>query len=347
MNQYFDKVVGTGGIGIGMLFHTDDDRTLGRSESRLVTLSDAKDYCKLHIVFHYIATILTPGKRVIPVGCVGTDSNGERLIHQMQQCGMDTSFVSRETDYPTAISVCLQYPDKEGCNFTAKNGAGEAVTPEYIRTSLERIGIDEHTIVAAIPEVSLESRTELLRMGKERGSYCVLSFAAAEGGQVREQRLLRDCNLLAVNEEEALSILTEPVPRERLAESMYQYASTLNPDITVMVTCGKHGAFVCDQHGTETVAPLTSQVVNTAGAGDAFLGGTISALALGYPLKKGCHDVRLGETPLKTAPEFGALCAGMAVESPDSIAEQVNANTIAERCREQNLPNEFGFLPTK
>ena len=55
MSLKYNKVLGIGGIGVGMLFHTDINETLGRSESRLVELSEAKDYCKLHIVFHYIA----------------------------------------------------------------------------------------------------------------------------------------------------------------------------------------------------------------------------------------------------------------------------------------------------
>lgn len=339
----FNKIVGTGGIGTGMLFHTDDNRTLGRSESRLVILSDAKDYCKLHIVFHYIAVMLTPDKKVYPIGCVGRDSAGEQLISQMQQSGMDTDFVDKREDYPTAISVCLQYPDKEGCNFTASNGAGEAVTPEYIRSCMERIGVDEHTIVAAIPEVSLESRMELLRIGKEKGSFCVLSFAAAEGGWVRENDLLRYCDLLAVNEEEAEAILERKAAASELPYLLYRYATTLNPNITVLITCGKEGAFVCDQDGIEQIFPFPAKAINTTGAGDAFIGGTISAFALGYPFKKGRQDHCFGESSLRTAPEFGTVCAGMAVESPDSIAMEVTTENMIERLKKLGIQSEFWF----
>ncbi len=340
----FDKAVGTGGIGVGMLFHTDDDRTLGRSESRLVRLSGAKDYCKLHIVFHYIAKLLAPEIKVLPVGCVGEDAAGERLVSQMQQCGMGLSYVEKRRDYPTAISVCLQYPDKEGCNFTASNGAGEAVTREYIERCLREIAPNERTVVAAIPEVSLESRMRLLQIGKENGSYCVLSFAAAESGWVRKNELLRYCDLLSVNEEEALSLIAEEVPSDRIPERLYHYAAALNPEITVLVTCGKKGAYVCDKNGAERINPFPAKAVNTSGAGDAFLGGTIAAFALGYPLKKGGSDSAFGETALKAAPEFGAICAGMAVESPDSIAMDVSKEAISKRLHELGLHSEFYFI---
>ena len=277
MKRTFNQVIGTGGIGVGMLFLTDDDRTLGRSESRLVRLSDAKDYCKLHIVFHYIAAILTPKAKVFPIGCVGSDSAGERLIGDMRRAGMDTSYVSRVVKYPTAVSVCLQYPDKEGCNFTASNGAGEAVTPEYIHTCLSQMKLGPETIVAALPEVSMESRLELLQYGYEKGSFCVLSVTAGEAEQLRELGLLQYCKLLAVNLEEAEAISGGKATPEETARGLYEYAKKINPEIRILVTCGKDGAYALDSVAMEFVPSISASAVNTTGTGDAFLGGTIAA----------------------------------------------------------------------
>lgn len=331
MKQKFNQVIGTGGIGVGMLFLTDDNRTLGRSESRLVRLSDAKDYCKLHIVFYYIAAILTPKAKVFPVGCVGSDSAGERLIGEMHRVGMDTAYVSRVVKYPTAVSVCLQYPDKEGCNFTASNGAGEAVTPEYIHTCLNQLKLGPETIVAALPEVSMESRLELLRYGHEKGSFGVLSVTAGEAEQLKELGLLQYCGLLAVNLEEAAAISGDKGTPEETARGLYEYAKKFNPSIRVLVTCGKDGAYSFDSATMERIPSVSASAVNTTGAGDAFLGGTIAALALGYPFRKDHDDCRYGKTALASAPELGTLCAGMAVESEDSIAMQVTRENLSER----------------
>ena len=46
----YDYVVGTGGIGSGILFRFSDNITLGRNESRLAELMDVRDFCKLHII---------------------------------------------------------------------------------------------------------------------------------------------------------------------------------------------------------------------------------------------------------------------------------------------------------
>lgn len=343
MKQVYEKVIGSGGIGTGMLFLSDENQTLGRSESRLVRLSDAKDYCKLHIVFHYVAAILAPEKKVCPIGGVGMDSAGERLLAEMRQAGMDTTFVKETAELPTTVSVCLQYPDKEGCNFTASNGAGQSVTPEYIRACLEKASVDSGTIVAAIPEVSMESRLELLRYGHENGSFCALSVAAGEAGWLREHELLRFCDLLSVNLEEAMAIAEADGDADDVLNRLRAYAMQYNPDIRLIVTCGKDGALVSDAEGTDHIPALPSNPVNTTGAGDAFFGGTLAALALGYPFRKGRNDNRFGETALASAPEFGALCAGMAVESPDSIALQVTMERIRSRIETAGWNTEAWF----
>ena len=46
-SKKFDYVVGTGGIGTGILFKFQENTTLGRDESRFAKLADAKDYFAL------------------------------------------------------------------------------------------------------------------------------------------------------------------------------------------------------------------------------------------------------------------------------------------------------------
>lgn len=351
----FNRVIGTGGIGTGLFFVTDNNQTLGRSESRLVTLTDAKDYCKLHIVFHYIARMLSPKKQVLPIGCVGKDAQGASLIEEMQQSGMDTTYVAASPDLPTPISICLQYPDKEGCNFTAANGAGQEVTPAFIEDALQKIAPDKKTIVMAIPEVSLKSRETLLKIGRRNGCFNILSFVVQEAAYVKEHDWLSIADLVSVNEEEAAALLKLLSPcrqdlpltlstEKDLIEDLFSYASTLNPSITLIMTVGRDGAFVCNSQGIEHLPPFPANVVNTTGAGDAFIGGTTAALAMGYPLMKGHSDETFGASLLTSAPEFGSLCAGLAVEEADSIALGVTPENILKRLRNMGLTQDFDRL---
>src|SRR5512143_884525 len=94
----YRMLAGVGGIGSGMFFALDGNHTLGRNESRPGRLLDVRDYCKLHIISHYVAVLLRAdpsGKPflVLPIGRVGNDAIGLRLLDEMRDAGMDTRHV--------------------------------------------------------------------------------------------------------------------------------------------------------------------------------------------------------------------------------------------------------------
>lgn len=343
-NVGYYKIVGTGGIGMGMLFHSETMDTLGRSESRMVTLSDARDYCKQHIVFYYLAAITKEYSEVYPIGFVGNDANGKNLIAEMRREGMDTRFVGICENEPTMISICLQYPDKEGCNFTARNNAAIHVTPQYIKHCMNEISVNSQTIVAVIPEVSVESRMEMLKIGKDKNAFTVLSIPVAEAEAFEAENAFAYCDLLSLNHEEAQAVLKQNVSGEELVKRLYRYLKNFNQNIQLLVTCGNKGAYSATRKGVEYIPPLPGRAVNTTGAGDAFLGGTLAGLARGLPLQKGISDSCFGESPLQSAVEMGTLCAGMAVESEDSIAFDVTLETIKERIEKNNWEKETWFI---
>ncbi len=334
-NTPYTKVVGTGGIGTGMLFISDEDRTLGRNESRLVLLSDAKDYCKQHIVLYYTSVLLSGTATVYPIGCVGRDAVGTALLAEMMGSGMNVDYVSQSAQLPTTISFCLQYPNKDGCNITAYNGASASVTPQTVREAMGAIGIDSRTLVVAIPEVSVETRLEMVKYGSHHGAYCALSIPEAEAETFLQSGALQYVDLLAVNEREALALAPGEGGHEELVLRLYAMLTSFRPSASLMVTCGKDGAYTVQASRLEHVPVLPVEAVNTTGAGDAFLGGTLAGLCLGFPLQKGCTDTWFGETPLHSAAELGAICAGMAVESIDSIAYGVHRQGIRARIQQQ------------
>lgn len=340
----YNKIVGTGGIGIGMLFHSESMETLGRSESRMVVLSDARDYCKQHIVFYYVSILAKDFSEIYPIGFVGDDTNGRNLIAEMQREGMNTRFIGICKNEPTMLSICLQYPDKDGCNFTAKNNATAYVTPEYIDDCLDRICIDDKTIMVVIPEVPIESRIEMLKRGRRDHAYNVLSVPSAEAELFTNANAFSMVDLLAVNEEEAQAILKKDLKEKELAISLYRVLVKQNPMISLIVTCGARGAYSVIEANAEFIPPLPGKAINTTGAGDAFLGGTVAGIAKGLALQKGHSDKYFGETTIRSAVELGTLCAGMAVESKDSIAFEVTPETVNNRIVEYKWGTESWFI---
>src|SRR5580692_2133900 len=208
----FSHVIGVGGIGTGTLIELEGDETLGRTESRMGRLLNARDYCKLHIVEHYIAVLLgAPGGgnscRVMAVGNVGNDDAGIALMREMANAGIDSGYVRVESNYKTLFSVTFLYPDKSGGNITINNSAASELDQAQLdqcRGELETAG--SRAIALCLPEVPLEARSEFLRIATECGNFRIASFAAREMEAVRSRNLLSRVDLLALNREEAASL---------------------------------------------------------------------------------------------------------------------------------------------
>src|SRR5665647_3611099 len=83
----FTGIIATGGIGSGKFFQLNGNHTLGREESRSGHFLDIRDYCKQHIILHYIKVLLGPSFSVIPVGKIGDDDIGQILYNEMNETG--------------------------------------------------------------------------------------------------------------------------------------------------------------------------------------------------------------------------------------------------------------------
>lgn len=298
----YDKVYGIGGIGYGILFKLESNHTLGRDESRLGFLTDYKDYCKCHIILHYIA-VLSDAK-VYPMGIVGCDQIGENILSDMKKFGLDIQYIKKDPEVPTMFAVCFQYPDGSGGNITTKNSACNLVDETFIDSCM--FDPDASTIILAVPEVSLASRKSMLKRGKQAGSFCAASFLSAEAQDFIQLHMPELCDLIAINIDEALALIKHGNSKAEIAKKAAERLQEINPNLSVIVTAGSEGAYLFHQHSQAFIPAEKTKVISTAGCGDALLGGTLAALIQGKTLEE--------------AVCYGSKVARFAVESPDSIA---------------------------
>jgi sugar/nucleoside kinase (ribokinase family) len=334
----FSHVIGVGGIGTGTLIELDGDETLGRTESRMGRLLDARDYCKLHIVEHYIAMLLgTPGGsdscRVMAVGNVGRDDAGIALMREMADAGIDSGYIRVEPNCRTLFSVSFLYPDKSGGNITINNSAAgefDQAQLDQCRTELESAG--PRAIALCLPEVPLEARSEFLRIATECGNFRIASFAAREMEAVRSRNLLSRVDLLALNREEAASLgaVTNRVHgKHEVLEKCLQVAQAANPDIVLIVSAGLEGVDVFDQGAISHHAAVPTKVVSSAGAGDALLGGVIAGMVLGMPLVRRTHEHN-GQDAGESAIDLGLLVAAFSLTSAHTIHPGFTVQALRE-----------------
>ncbi|PWU44878.1 hypothetical protein DLJ46_23710 [Micromonospora globispora] len=327
MNPTYDVVVATGGIGSGMFLALHGDRTLGREESRAATLLDQRDYCKQHIVCHYVQRLLGSDVRVVPIGKVGDDAPGRDAVAEMRAVGMDTSFVT-VAPRPTLFSVCFLYPDGGGGNITTAGSASDCVEPDDIRRAAPVFAEHQGSgIAVALPEVPLAARAALLDLATDAGFRRVATFVSQEWEPVLDAGLLTEVDVLAVNLDEAAALAdtsAEGASGADVLEAVRRRLRSVNPRLSVVVTAGRQGSWAWDGREVSHAAALDVDVASTAGAGDAHLAGLVVAIARGLPLA--------------TANRYAALLSGLKVTSRHTINPDVTPERVREAARSVRWP---------
>ena len=309
----YRAMIGVGGIGSGSFFRMNGNHTLGREESRSGYFLEQQDYCKLHIISHYVKELSGPGFEVIPVGRLGNDEVGRRLFEEMKSVGFDMSCTELLADSQTMFSFCFLYPDGSGGNLTAADSACSKLNPDSI---LKAEGSFKKYrgkgIALAAPEVSIDVRLKLLDLATEYRFFRAASFTSVEIPVVLEENVLQKIDLLAINMDEASALTKyksdETKPSANVA-AVIRICSEKNPNIQISVTDGKNGSWCWDGRSMQHLPTLDVQVVSTAGAGDAHLAGLLTGLAEGFTL----HE----------AHETAVLIAGLSVTSPHTINKQI------------------------
>lgn len=321
----FRQLVGVGGLGTGMFFALEGDRTLGRNESRLGSLLDVRDYCKLHIVTHYVAKLLGASQGrfpVVPIGKVGDDAAGAFVLRELRAVGIDTRFVEVVAGKPTLFSVCFQYPDGSGGNITTGNSAAAELSEQDIdRAESLFQSVGPRTIALLVPEAPLASRHHFLVVARQKGVFSAASFVSGEIADAKRLGMFDQLSLVSLNEEEAAELVGEdftPDSPEVLLDRLFRLVVSTYPQLGVVMSAGKKGAYFIDRSGWSHSPSPRVEVASTAGAGDCLLGGVLAAMAAGIPLP---HAGRRTVTQLglENALDFGVLLASYKVSSPHTI----------------------------
>lgn len=332
----FRQLVGVGGLGTGMFFALEGEHTLGRNESRLGSLLDVRDYCKLHIVTYYVAKLLGASQArfpVVPIGKVGDDAAGAFVLREMRAVGVDTRFVEVVAGKPTLFSVCFQYPDGSGGNITTANSAAAELAEEDIdRAESLFQSVGPRTIALLVPEVPLASRRHFLAVTAQSGAFSAASFVLGEIADAKRLGMFGQLSLVSLNEEEAAELVDEaftPATPEVFLDRLFRLVTLTYPQLGVVMSAGKDGAYFIDRSGWSHAPAPRVAIASTAGAGDCLLGGILAAMAAGIPLPHA--RPRAGTQPvLENALDFGVLLASYKVSSPHTIHPDASLDELLQ-----------------
>lgn len=283
----YRALIGTGGIGSGTFFAFKGDHTLGREESRAGRFLDRRDYCKQHIIEHYVQVLLGKPFETIAIGRVGQDEPGRQMLAEMRDAGLSVQHVEQLPGDQTLYSICFVYPDGTGGNLTVDNSASDKVDADLVRRAepdfARFAGIG---MTLAAPEVPLPARAALLRLGRRYRFFNTASFTSGDLRTPEARDMLPLVDFLAINIDEAATLASIPAdgPAPAIAQAAIHALQAIQPEIRCSITAGKQGSWTWDGRSLSFCPTYNVEVASTAGAGDSFCGGMLVGIAAGLAL---------------------------------------------------------------
>lgn len=235
------------------------------------------------------------------VGNLGSDGAAMTITEAIAgEENLHRDFLTSQTgpgDEPgTPTGQAMIQISKDGDNaIVLIAGANATITTEHVTEALE--SLTSADVVVCQREIPDPVTGHALALAKEKGATTVLNLAPATS----DTSLLAHVDLLIVNETEAATLLgstpTAPEPETALAGAIHDRFG-----LSTILTAGPDGAYIAAGGETSHINAITCDVVDTTGAGDAFVGATAALLAEGADLARATSYGIAAATAACTAP---------------------------------------------
>jgi sugar/nucleoside kinase (ribokinase family) len=252
-------------------------------------------------------------------GLIGDDANGKIILDAFAADQMDTSAVEVVKGALSSLTWIPVDAKGERCIYMFPNVTAQ-VTPEQIRTRFAayiRQAKHFHTEASQLP---LKPVLEAMRVAKSAGVKVIFDLDVdptyfVEAGLGSQEELMEALKLTDVLKpcKAAARELTQKDDYNAIAEKLI----SLGPRV-VAITMGSEGCLIATDHSSVHRPAFTVKVVDTTGAGDAFMGGLSYALLQGWS-----HD---------RVAAFANACAAL-------CCTQVGARAMAHRQAVEDLVN--------
>ena len=276
------------------------------------------------------------------IGCLGRDKFGEKFINKFNELGVNINFVQLANNFPTRIVKVNRdiNGDRYFSGFDARSKsifADEALNKNSIEkdyNSLEKLFLETKYFVTGTnilsSSISTESINYLLSIAKKFDVKVVIdlnwrevfwdysTFSSNTSQQERVdlvKRYLNAADILKLAREEALMFFENDNPSE-ISERTLKRSDVIITDGSNPIVWSING------FQGKTEVPNSSQIVDTTGAGDAFLAGLIAKLV-------NLHNP-LNELEIKKCISFASICGLLTCLGEGAIEQQPDYERVNE-----------------
>jgi len=196
---------------------------------------------------------------------VGNDTFGKTLIESLEQLGVDSSYISKNSKKPTGTALIVV--NKEGDNsILVFGGANMDWSKEDINLR-ENLFRKSRLLLISL-EIPLEIVDYALSMAHQYNLKIILDPGPYQRGSVS---LLPKVEIISPNETEAEALTGERVTNLNSAKRASQKLLRMGVKSVVM-KLGQKGALLVNKDSEEYFPGIKVPVVDTTAAGDAFTG---------------------------------------------------------------------------
>lgn len=236
------------------------------------------------------------GGKAFMIGGVGTDDHGQVMPDSLMASGVNTDGVKA---YEGATGTAYIFVEESGENsIVVTAGANAKVTVSEVDAAVKKLAGHAPVILCQmeLPEEVVEHSAKL---ATELGGRFILNLAPAAK---ISQQLLESCDPIVLNESEANYLTGQEISTvEQALSAAGEISKTAK---SCVITLGEQGAVFVVGSQTGQVPGEKVNVVDTTGAGDAFVGALVTALSKGLGLAEAVSEgVKAGT---KAVGHFGA-----------------------------------------
>eukprot|EP00088_Acartia_fossae_P016943 TRINITY_DN19559_c0_g1_i1.p1 TRINITY_DN19559_c0_g1~~TRINITY_DN19559_c0_g1_i1.p1 ORF type:complete len:310 (-),score=48.89 TRINITY_DN19559_c0_g1_i1:229-1158(-) len=221
------------------------------------------------------------GAQTSMVGRVGDDENGEAYIKHLEQCAVDIKNVKTVENTSSGVATIFVESSTGENEIIIVPGANAKLFPSDVQSAEDTI--KGCSVLSTVLEISHNTALEALKLGRKHGLITILNAAPAVSNLDKE--LLENTDILILNETEA-EIISGVTGDYRITSTKLQELGCTN----IVVTLGAQGAVLIPKDAEPILIPVAKveKVVDTTGAGDAFVGSVAYLLATqkSMPLKE-------------------------------------------------------------
>ena len=218
------------------------------------------------------------GSKVALVGRVGDDAFGPRLIDNLKQLGVNTNHVRIDAEAATGTAIIIVNEGGEN-SIVVSPGANGRVAKEDI-DRIDKL-LDQAKYLLLQFEIPLETVQYAIEIASRKKVKVILNPAPAKKVPLE---ILTKVDFLVSNETETKILTGLEVKDLNSAEAAARKLAELGISV-VIITLGEKGALLVTGNEAIHVPAQKVKAVDTTAAGDAFIGGLVTALVKGYALK--------------------------------------------------------------